>query len=327
MASESGVFPWIYEERVAVDRVLLPVTLQGGDCDRLEPRHLNVREDGEPVVRVTAIERRPRPAIHALLIDVSDSMKRHDALQHAIDAAKSYVRGLRDGERVMILAFDEQLHLRVPLTAAPDERALQRIESRITHLEPGERTSLRDAVFSVLYYLSGLDERKAIVVLTDGVDVSSRIRSQTFIERVSDLLEHDVAVFPVALNVQPRTRTSRQLQELASLTGGAYFALTDEAGRPASDSLLPTFELIRELLHDQVVVEYDAFDASEDRAESERERVPASPSPTRRRLEVSISDQGIDCRVLHAASHRSVRTADDEQTPPDPVTWPPSLDP
>jgi Mg-chelatase subunit ChlD len=102
------------------------------------------------------------------MIDISPSTK------YAIDdihyAALTFVNQLRPLDKVMVVAFDQRVHL---LTEPTADR--QRIYAAIYRAQFGSGTSIYDAVAAVAN-LDVIKEtgRKAVVIFTDGVDTTSR---------------------------------------------------------------------------------------------------------------------------------------------------------
>jgi VWFA-related protein len=102
------------------------------------------------------------------MIDVSPSTEfRIDEIQ---DAAIAFVNQLRPGDRVMVVAFDEHVHVLSPVTGDRSQ-----LRYAIQQARFGDGTSLYEAVDNVIYrQLSQVEGRKAVVLFTDGVDTTSR---------------------------------------------------------------------------------------------------------------------------------------------------------
>lgn len=156
----------------------------------------------------------------ALLIDTSGSIRKADQPVRNRLAAE-LAKGLPAGSDVAVYRFDDQPKLIVPRTANPDEVA-QATES----LAAGGRfTALNDAIFDAARYLAdGAPGRRAIVVLTDGLDENSALVPE---DGVNEAREKRIPIFTVGIgNVQ-----ERHLRRIAKLSGGEYFApRTDAAG-------------------------------------------------------------------------------------------------
>jgi Ca-activated chloride channel family protein len=109
----------------------------------------------------------PQTFTVALLLDVSDSTA--IKLEQIQRAALAFVNLLRPGDRVIVLSFDKRVQL---LTAATIDR--DAIHKAILGTRTGGGTSLYNAIeFVIRQQLAHAVGRKAVVLLTDGVDTSS----------------------------------------------------------------------------------------------------------------------------------------------------------
>jgi VWFA-related protein len=128
------------------------------------------------------------------MIDVSPSTQyRIDEIQ---DAAISFVNQLRSNDRVMVVAFDEQVRV---LCRPTNDR--WQLRNAIRQAEFGDGTSLYEAVDHVLNReLRNIQGRKAVVLFTDGVDTTSRHAS--FQSTVADVEETDSLFYTIRYNTQ-----------------------------------------------------------------------------------------------------------------------------
>jgi VWFA-related protein len=106
-------------------------------------------------------------------------------------AAIAFIDQLRPGDKVMVISFDEDVHIHCEATS---ERETIYRAIRSTRILTG--TSLYDAVSLTLNdRLRSIRGRKAIVLFTDGVDTTS-IKS-TSSANVYDAMEQDVLIYPI----------------------------------------------------------------------------------------------------------------------------------
>ena len=140
----------------------------GEPVEGLARRDFHLYENGveQEIVGFSAPE---DPFQIALLIDTSRStLTKLNAMQQtAID----FVEQLRPQDRIMVVSFDDQVYIDTEMTANRDEwrRAI-----RGTSVGRGAR--LFDAIeLTITERLSRLEGRKAIVLLTDGVDNGSQL--------------------------------------------------------------------------------------------------------------------------------------------------------
>jgi VWFA-related protein len=126
-----------------------------------------VREDGvtQKIEDFSSIE---SPFSVALLIDTSRSTQ--NKLGAIRKAALTFVKQLQPRDRVMIVTFDERVRFVSDFSNDVDalERAIKTVKSSYL-------TSLYDAIYlTMTEKMSRVQGRKAIVVLTDGVDTASK---------------------------------------------------------------------------------------------------------------------------------------------------------
>ena len=109
-----------------------------------------------------------QPFTVVLLLDVSPSTQwKIDQIQ---DAAIAFIDQLRQNDRVIVISFDEHVHV---MSRPTNNRA--ELRSAIRQTEIGDGTSLYEAVHQVIQQqLSRIEGRKAVVLFTDGVDTTSR---------------------------------------------------------------------------------------------------------------------------------------------------------
>lgn len=156
----------------------------------------------------------------ALLIDTSGSIRKADQPVRNRMAAE-IAKGLPNGGDVAVYRFDDQPKLIVSRTANADE-----VAQAAASLGAGGRfTALNDAIFDAARYLAdGPPGKRAIVVLTDGLDENSALVPE---DGINEARERRIPIFSVGIgNVQ-----ERYLRRIAKLSGGEYFApRTDAAG-------------------------------------------------------------------------------------------------
>ena len=237
------------DEVIRVNTVLvsLPVIVsdrEGRYVPDLRADDFQVLEDGveQQISHFATVE---SPFTVALLLDTSGSARLR--LREMQEAAASFIEGLRPGDRVALISFGEK----VELLAGPtnDHELLRRAIRRVPL---GNSTPLYDAVDFVLRRLfDGVVGRKAVVLLTDGLDNGSA--AATAEGSMYDAEELDVLIYPVqydpfvvetrafvtALNRPPELRSEKlyppnfnakdyeeaghYLRELALRTGGRYY--------------------------------------------------------------------------------------------------------
>lgn len=130
-----------------------------------------------------------QPFTVVLLLDMSNSTQFQ--INEIQDAAITFVNQLRRDDKVMVVSFDERVHV---LSRPTNNRAVLR--DAILRTDFGGGTSLYDAVHTVInQHLRNIEGRKAIVLFTDGVDTTSYSIGPN--QTLRDIEELDVLVFPI----------------------------------------------------------------------------------------------------------------------------------
>lgn len=261
------------ELRVETTLVTIPVSVfdrNGLYVPNLDQDDFKIFEDGkEQEIAYFGTSEKPFTVI--LLLDTSPSTEYK--IDEIRSAAIAFVDQLKPQDRVMVIEFDENVHV---LTEATSDRQL--IYKGIRNADFGGGTSLYEAVeFSLKKRLSKIEGRKAIVLFTDGVDTTSRRSGYDSSLGLAE--ESDALIFPVYYNTffdnlgglgtpfpgsiilgggRPRgTRPEdyalgrRYLEELADYTGGRVFRPESTPG-----GLTAAFEGIAEELRRQYQIGY-----------------------------------------------------------------------
>jgi Ca-activated chloride channel homolog len=207
----------------------------------LHKEDFRVYEDGveQDISYFASVE---KPFTVALMLDVSGSTQLQ--LAQIREAANTLVSRLRFNDRLMALTFDGQINL---LTEAADVATIRRSKLHIPAVTDG--TVLYDAVDFTLKRMAQIPGRKAIILMTDGVDQDSRA---SFKSTLDDVAEQDVLFYTVQYNTLPQLperlsqikneKARRKVQErlmkgyavsepylraLAEKTGGRYYRADD----------------------------------------------------------------------------------------------------
>lgn len=159
----------------------------------LTKNDFTVREDGV-VQKVETLYSEADSFSVALLIDTSRSTQ--NKLGAIRKAALAFIKQLQPRDRVMIVTFDEKVRFVSDFTNNQAE-----LERAVKSLKTSYLTSLYDAIaLTIRDKMSGVKGRKAIVVLSDGVDTASQ---QATFESALDLVS---ATGVVSYSIQYETR-------------------------------------------------------------------------------------------------------------------------
>ncbi|NOT48236.1 MAG: VWA domain-containing protein [Acidobacteria bacterium] len=130
-----------------------------------------------------------QPFTVALVLDMSYSAT--FKIEDIQSAAMAFVAQLRPEDQVMVISFDEQVH--VHCEATTDRKS---IYSAIRSTKIATGTSLYEAVDTTMNSrMRSIKGRKAIVLFTDGVDTTSRTSHD--LDNLRDAMELDALIYPV----------------------------------------------------------------------------------------------------------------------------------
>ncbi|MBK9216610.1 MAG: VWA domain-containing protein [Chloracidobacterium sp.] len=156
--------------RVETNLVTMPVSVLDRDgrfISGLQQRDFRIFENGVEQ-KIDYFQSVEQPFTVVLMIDVSPSTE--FKINEIQDAASSFVNQLRPSDRVMVIAFDQDVHVLCPPTTNRNQ-----MRSAIYSTQFGNGTSLYEAVDDVIRrQLSRIEGRKAVVLFSDGVDTTSR---------------------------------------------------------------------------------------------------------------------------------------------------------
>jgi VWFA-related protein len=148
-----------------------------------------------------------QPFTVILMIDVSPSTSFQ--IDEIHQGAITFINQLRPSDKVMVMSFDENVHV---LCQPTNNRNVLR--NAIYEAQFGEGTSLYDAVdHAINRELANITGRKAVVIFTDGVDTTSR--RANYQSTLADVEEVDALFYPIRYNTQRNfagggVRTRRQ---------------------------------------------------------------------------------------------------------------------
>ncbi|HEU0292822.1 MAG TPA: VWA domain-containing protein [Anaerolineales bacterium] len=163
------------------------------------------------------------PVTTMLVIDISGSMDKNDKLVAAKEAAKSYVNQMRSGDQAGVIAYDTQVYTVQPVTS--DTAALT---AAIDGLKTGSDTAMYNALVEAQKALESLSGRKAIIVLTDGLDNKSQFTADDVIAGIgeSGLTISAIGFGDVGVTGQAGLNEAG-LRSLVERAGGIYGFATD----------------------------------------------------------------------------------------------------
>lgn len=116
------------------------------------------------------------PLTAVLAIDISGSMAEHGKLAQAKQAAGLFLDRLSDSSDCGLILFDHLLRHPLPPVGVLGRLAANRrlVRARIQAAQPGGGTAWIDATARGIDMVANAAGRRAVVLLTDGIDVNSR---------------------------------------------------------------------------------------------------------------------------------------------------------
>lgn len=216
----------------AVDKKGRPVT-------NLLQRELQVLEEGRSQPIVHFAEGADVPARVLLLVDASGSMNGELKTTSARMAAKQILAALAPVDKAALAGFDSEYWGVVAWTTDRGQ-----LEAGFDDLKPFGSTALHDALDHAAHDIASHGEgRRAVVVITDGVDTSSKGTAEATIARSRAL---DVPIYSVTV-VSPIDDPASDryvgkdqataaaaggalLQRYSAMSGGSAFLVSDFAG-------------------------------------------------------------------------------------------------
>jgi len=208
--------------------VYVSVTNSAGDPVGVDPASIQISENGAAMQPVDIrgggeVGGGAIPVTTMLVMDISGSMEKNDKIGAAKQAAKTYVSQLRPGDQAGLLAYDTQVYTVQPITT--DIAALT---SAIDGLKTGSDTAMYNALAAAESLLEGVSGRKAIIVLTDGLDNKSQSTADDVIAAIGESgLTISAIGFGDAGAAGQTGLDEAGLKSLSEQTGGLYSFATD----------------------------------------------------------------------------------------------------
>jgi VWFA-related protein len=253
--------------RVATEIVKLNVSVMANDgsfIGALEQKNFRIFDNGaeQPIVFFT-----PEDAPAHILVLLETSPAVYLIQDQHLSAAYALLEGLAPGDQISLATYDDAPHPILPFTA--DKNALAAALNQIQYNVGMGQLNLFDSLAQVLDQIAGTPGKKAIILLTTGLDSSSSDRWDPLVRKIRG---QDVVIFPVALGGSlrhspdkkkksnaPQSATTqlfenadRALFALAAMTGGyAFFPVSPK-------DFIPVYHEIAAALRHQYVLGIDA---------------------------------------------------------------------
>jgi len=203
--------------RVGVETVFVKVSVTdplNRYVTGLEKEHFKIYED-KVEQSINHFTQESAPVSVGIIFDVSGSMKTNNNIQKAKNAIVRFLESGNPADEYCLITFNERTSLIQSFTHQSTT-----IRSEMALKQAGGRTAMYDAVYMGLDEIKGgKNEKKALILITDGEDNSSRYSISEVREFAK---ESDVQIY--AIGEQGELGYGRGLiQNIVSLTGGRSF--------------------------------------------------------------------------------------------------------
>jgi len=203
--------------RVSVQNVYIPVAVSdplGRYVTGLTKEHFRVFED-KVEQDIAYFSQQEAPISVGILLDISTSMKDNNNIRKAKNAITRFLQSENPEDEAFLVTFNERAALTQRFT---DQ--ISSLRSALALKQPGGKTALYDAVYMGLDQVRrGRHEKKALVLISDGEDNSSRYSPAEVREFAK---ESDVQVYGIGEQGKLGYGYG-EIQNIASLTGGRAF--------------------------------------------------------------------------------------------------------
>ena len=211
--------------------VYVSVTDADGEPLGVDPSLIRLDEGGQAVQpgQVSGVEA-VGPLTTMLVMDVSGSMNNGGKLAAAKQAARAYVDLMRPDDQAGLISFNTAIHTVQAVTS--DHQVLI---AAIDSLTAKNDTAMFDALLQAVQVLKPIPGRKAIIVLTDGLDNSSASTSQDVTASVGPggLSISTIGLGDPAAGKSFFGLNEASLRDLAAQAGGVYAFTADNAALQA----------------------------------------------------------------------------------------------
>ena len=230
-------------------RVYVSVTDEAGKPVGVDPNRIMLYESGQGVKpnEVRGIGKTD-PLTTLLVMDVSGSMDKAGKLDAAKAAARAYIAQMRPGDQAGLLIFNTKISYVQALTEDKDAMA-----AAIGSLKAGGDTAMYDALMQAVETLESVPGRKAIIVLTDGMDNRSTHKVDEVIQQIGP---SGLSISTIGLGEPSQGKASLAgldepaLKSLAERAGGAFGYANDP------QVLRELYERYGQALQSEVVINF-----------------------------------------------------------------------
>jgi Ca-activated chloride channel homolog len=206
--------------RIGVETVFVRVTVSdslGRYVTGLEKEHFKVFED-KIEQSINYFGQQSAPISVGIIFDVSASMKDNNNIRKAKSAISRFLQAENPEDECFLITFNHRANLAQEFTDGNSS-----VRNIVAFQKPGGKTAIYDAVYLGLDQVKrGKNEKKALILITDGEDNSSRYSPA----EVRDFAkESDVQLYGIGElgKLDSGKYGTTELQNIVNLTGGRAF--------------------------------------------------------------------------------------------------------
>lgn len=232
--------------------VYVSVRDPNGEPQVINTGKLQLLENGQPVSNQKVLGAgETGPLTTMLLIDNSGSMNFAGKLESAKAVAKEYLDQMRSGDQTGVITFSTEVNVVQDVT--PDREKLAKAIDRIS---ASDDTAIYDALSTAISILNPLPGRKAIIVMTDGMDNSSAASPE---EALGSIGFGGLSISTIGFGQMPEEEEEADeykgidestLRMIAESAGGQYGYAEDKA------QLSSVYDQMRRALQSEAVISY-----------------------------------------------------------------------
>lgn len=209
-----------YTLHVDADEVVLNCTVldnKGELVNDLTRSNFQVFED-KTRQTVLSIQHQDTPVSIGLLVDNSGSMNSKRVA--VASAALDLVKASNPQDETFVINFTDQAYLDQDFTSD-----LQKLQKGLSHMSLSGGTALYDTVVTAADKMerSATRPRKALIIISDGDDNSSKLTLDNAVHRVQDMQGPIIYSIGLLFGGDKSRHAKRDLQQLSSETGGIAF--------------------------------------------------------------------------------------------------------
>ena len=233
-------------------KVYISIRTAQGEPLPINPAKLVLKENGVPINSQTIQGTETVNSLTSfLLFDISGSMNFAGKLDAAKAAAKDYIAQLRTQDKTGIITFNTRTTVVSDISS--NSSALSKA---VDTIQASGDTAMYDALLKAVNILNPLPGRKAIIVLTDGMDNSSTSTPENVLSSIGYT---GLSISTIGLGIAPSGETQPDklkgldqptLQMMAQKAGGSYGFVEDK------QSLTELYDQMRRAMQSEVVITY-----------------------------------------------------------------------